>query len=259
LPDSPVQGGISYSVGASWDIDGEQVPAFEIHTPTASYWLIKSAAAIVEITDNDGRKWISFSSGYRPNRGVPNLGGCCQPGDPAVLGMPEMSTVVDTGSVTLTHLRLVSQPVDGDYYWLVWDFYLTHVTVTINRAEEPFGFTYHGVPGGNLDPEDQLVLSTGDTQSASIAFAADLPGDAEWAYMTSPSTDANGALFLIQHSGDSVPESYVVADTNSAKFVFGSGNLTDTPIRFSLGVVDSVDHAVVSERVEYVVSNTLPP
>jgi hypothetical protein len=235
------------------------VPAFEIHTPTASYWLLKSAGAIVEITDQDGRKWIGFSSGYRPNRGVPNLGGCCQPGDPAKLGTPAMSTVLDEGSASLTHLRLVSKPLDADDYWLVWDFYLTHVTVTINRAEQPFGFTYHGIPGGNLDPQDQLVLSTGVTRSASTAFADDLPGPVEWAYLTSPDSDANSSLFLIQHADDSVPESYLVADTNSSKFVFGGGQLTQTPIRYSLGVVDSVEHAAVSERLQFVVDNTLPP
>ncbi len=255
LPTSPVSGGITYSDGATWSVDGTQVPAFEIHTPTASYWLVKSAAAIVEITDSFGRTWISFSSGYRPNRGVPNLGGCCQPGTPALLGMPEMSTVLDDDSVTLSHVRLVSKPVDGDHYWLVWDFYLTHVTVTINRAEEAFGFTYHGVPGGNLDTEDRLVLSTGETQSASVALAEDLPGPVEWAYLTSPSNSANSSLYLIQHRDDSVPESYTVADSNSAKFVLGSGQLTSTPIRFSLGIVDSVDHATVSARVQYVIDN----
>lgn len=255
LPDSPVSGGITYSDGASWDVDGVQVPAFEVHTPTASYWLLKAAAAIVEITDTEGRKWISFSSGYRPNRGLPNLGGCCQPGDPATLGMPEMTTVLDEPSLTLSHMRLVSMPVNGDDYWLVWDFYLTHLTVTINRAEEPFGFTYHGVPGGNLDPDDQLVLSTGTAQSASTAFAADLPGPVEWAYLTSPSASANSALFLMLHGDDSVPESYGVADGNSSKFVFGGGKLAQTPIRFSVGVVDSVDDATIRERVGFVEQN----
>ncbi len=256
LPIPPVAGGISYSEGASWDIEGVQVPAYEIHTPTANYWLVKSAAALVEITDNAGRKWISFSSSYRPKRGVPNLGGCCQPGDPALLGMPQMTTVVDSQSVTLTHLRLVSKPVDGDYYWLVWDFYLTHVTITVNRAEEPFGFTYHGVPGGNLDPEDQLVLSTGESESALVGYADDLPGPVEWIYMTGPSPNANSALFLIQHDDDSLAESYGVADSNSAKFTFGGGKRTETPVRYSLGIVDSVAYSDVSDRVEYVLENT---
>ncbi len=258
IPNSPVAGGINYSDEATWDIDGEQVPAFEIHTPTASYWLVKSAGALVEITDNRGRKWISFSSGYRPNRGVPNLGGCCQPGDPATLGMPEMITSVDPQSVTLSHLRLVSKPVDGEYYWLVWDFYLTHVTVTINRAAEPFGFTYHGVPGGNLDDTDQLVLSSGEAQSAKVGFLGDLEGPAEWVYLTSPSAAANSSLFLIQHGDDSLPESYGVADGNSSRFVFGSGQVTRKPIRYSLGVVPTIAHEAVSERVAFVIDN-IPP
>ena len=93
LPDidnSPVQGAITYSAGASWDIDGTQSPAFEIHTPTASYWLVKADAAIVSISDSSQLQWINFSSGFRPNRGVPNLGGCCQPGNPTKLKLPMM-------------------------------------------------------------------------------------------------------------------------------------------------------------------------
>ncbi|HMA91727.1 MAG TPA: hypothetical protein VKP30_03530, partial [Polyangiaceae bacterium] len=82
LPNSPVQGEITYSSGASWDIDGVQAPAYRIETPTATYFLVKDAAAIVSIDDENNMPWIAFSSGYRPNRGVPNLGGCCQPGNP---------------------------------------------------------------------------------------------------------------------------------------------------------------------------------
>lgn len=258
LTNSPVQGAITYSAGASWDIDGTQWPAFEVHTPTANYWLVKSAAAIVSITDPSGLQWIGYSSGYRSLAGVPNLGGCCESGDPAKLGLPTMTTVLDAQAATSTHLRLVSKPVDGDYYWVVWDFFLTHVTVTINRAKAPFGFTYYGVPGGNLDSTDQLVLSTGVAQSAMSPAKLDLPGPAEWAYLSDPAQ--NGALFLIQHTDDALDETYSVASplNSSARFVFGSGAITKTPIRFSLGLIDSADYPVVSQRVTYVVG-VIPP
>lgn len=257
LPNSPVQGFITYSSGASWDIDGVQAPAYRIETPTATYFLVKDAAAIVSIDDQSNMPWIAFSSGYRPNRGVPNLGGCCQPGNPTKLGLPVMSTEVDLKSVTSTHLRLNSKSVGNDDYWLVWDFYVTHVTVTVNRSKVAFGFTYHGVPGSNLDPEDQLVLSTGTARSASNAFAEDLPGPVEWAYLTNPGgASPIGSLFVIQHQDDNVAESYLVADGNSSKFTFGGGKLTTTPIRFSLGLINSVDHTKVSERVAFVVSAT---
>ena len=248
--DSPVQGDITYSAGASWDIDGAQWPAFEIHTPTASYWLVKSAAAIVSINDTSGLQWINFSSGFRPNRGVPNLGGCCQPGDPAKLGLPTMTTEIDPlFTVTSNHLRLISKSDDGSY-WLVWDFFQTHFTLTINRAAKAFGFTYRGVPGGAFGSADQLVLSSGTMRSATLSYSGDLPGPSEWAYFSHPVVQQS--LFLIQHSDDTLPDTYQIADGDSAMFVFGGGKITQTPIRFSLGLVNSCDDQVVRDRITFV-------
>ena len=255
LPDidnSPVQGEITYSAGASWDIDGDQWPAFEIHTPTASYWLVKSDAAIVSITDSSQLQWINFSSGFRPNRGVPNLGGCCQPGNPTKLGLPTMTTEMDPSfTVTSSHLRLVSKSDDASY-WLVWDFFLTHFTLTINRAAKPFGFTYRGVPGGALSSLDQLVLAGGTSRSASNPYSTVLPGPAGWVYFTHPA--ATQSLFLIQHSDDALSDTYRIADGDTAMFVFGGGQMTQTPVRFSLGLVDSCDDQDVSSRIAFVQS-----
>jgi hypothetical protein len=250
INDSPVQGAITYSAGASWDIDGTQWPAFEIHTPTASYWLVKSDAAIVSITDSSQLQWINFSSGFRPNRGVPNLGGCCQPGDPAKLKLPMMSTEVDPSfTVTSSHLRLISKSADNAYQ-LVWDFFLTHFTLTVNQAANAFGFTYRGVPGGTLGSADQLVMSNGTAQSALVSYSGDLPGPAEWAYLSHPATQH--ALFVMQHSDDALPETYQVADGDTGMFVFGSGKITQLPIRFSLGLIDSCDDPTVRARIDFI-------
>jgi hypothetical protein len=255
LPDidnSPVLGEITYSAGASWDIDGAQWPAFEIHTPTANYWLVKAAAAIVSITDNSQIQWINFSSGFRPNRGVPNLGGCCQPGNPTKLGKPTMTTEVDPSfTVTSSHLRLVSKSEDASY-WLVWDFFLTHFTLTINRAAAPFGFTYRGVPEGALGATDQLVVAGGTSRSAANPFTTTLPGPSGWAYLTHPAT--KHSLFLIQHSDDTLSDTYRIADGDTAMFVFGNGLMEKTPVRFSLGLVDSCDDQAVSKRISFVQS-----
>jgi hypothetical protein len=253
LPDinnSPVQGAITYSAGASWDIDGTQWPAFEIHTPTASYWLVKSDAAIVSITDPSQLQWINFSSGFRPNRGVPNLGGCCQPGDPTKLKLPMMTTEVDPSfTVTSSHLRLISKSADNAYQ-LVWDFFLTHFTLTVNQAANAFGFTYRGVPGGAFGSSDQLVMSNGTAQSALVSYSGDLSGPAEWAYLTHPATKYS--LFVMQHSDDALPETYEVADGDTGMFVFGSGTITQLPIRFSLGLIDSCDDSTVRARIEFI-------
>jgi hypothetical protein len=250
IDNSPVLGEITYSAGASWDIDGTQWPAFEIHTPTASYWLVKADAAIVSITDGSQIQWINFSSGFRPNRGVPNLGGCCQPGNPAKLGKPTMTTELDPAfTVTSSHLRLVSKSED-ESYWLVWDFFLTHFTLTINRAAAPFGFTYRGVPEGALGPADQLVVAGGTSRAAANPFTTTLPGPSGWAYLTHPAT--KHSLFMIQHSDDTLTDTYRIADGDTAMFVFGNGQMEKTPARFSLGLVESCDEQVVSKRIAFV-------
>ncbi len=162
-----------------------------------------------------------------------------------------MSTEVDRNSVvTTTHLRLVSKSSDGVSYWLVWDFYLTHFTLTVNRAQKAFGFTYRGVPGGTINPDDQLVLSNGVARAASNAYSAALPGPDEWAYLSHPASGQS--LFLIQHAHDSLVDTYQIADGDSSMFVFGGGRITQTPVRFSLGLVSSSDDQVVRDRIDFV-------
>jgi hypothetical protein len=249
ITDSPVQGEITFSGEASWNIDGEQWPTFEIHTPTASYWLVKSAAAIVSITDSAATEWINLSS-VRPNRGVPNLGGCCQPGDPSKLGLPTMSTDLDPSfTATYSHLRLLSKSDDCSYE-LVWDFFLTHVTVTINRAAKPFGFTYRGVPGGSLNASDQLLLCSAPPRSTATPFGGALTGAIQWATFTHPAD--NHSLFLIQHSDDSLPDGYRIADGDTSMFVFGGDQITQAPIRFSLGIIDRSDAQALYDRIGFV-------
>jgi hypothetical protein len=60
------------------------------------------------------------------------------------------------------------------------------------------------------------------------------------------------SLFLIQHSDDALADTYQIADGDSAMFVFGDGKITETPIRFSLGLVNSCDDQVVRERIAFV-------
>jgi hypothetical protein len=161
-----------------------------------------------------------------------------------------MTTEVDPSfTVTSSHLRLVSKADDGSH-WLVWDFFLTHFTLTINRATAPFGFTYRGVPGGAFGSGDQLVLPDGTLRSAAVPYTADMPGPAEWVYLTHPT--ANQSLFLLQHSDDSLPETYRIADGDTGMFVFGGGQITQTPIRFSLGLIDRCDDQAVRARIEFV-------
>ena len=242
LIDAPVAGEIVFSDEAEWEVDGVFEPTFEIHTPSASYWVVKPLGTIVSIEDGeaDAAQWIAFSSGFRPLRGVPSF-----PSPPAA----RVTTVRDDDSQTPTHLRLTSESDDGAWKW-VWDFYVTHVTLTVNRAPLPFGFAYQGVPGGSLGMEDRLVSSDGTAQGARNSFNADLPGPFEWAYLAD--TTLGRSLFALQHRDDNLPERYQVRDNDTSLLSFGNGQLQVLPQRFSLGLIPSVNHAAITARVEYI-------
>lgn len=261
LTNSPVEGAISVSSTANWDIYGEQQEAFRIQTPTATYFVVKSVAAIASLADENGVLWLNFSWAFVPNRGIPNLGGCCQLVPPSGSNQPEMTTTLDLQSETSTHVRLESKPKAGDEtYWLVWDFFLTHMTLTVNRAQDPYGFTFDGVPGNVLGDSDQLALET-ESRKANVTYYGDLQGPAEWVYLTNEGESNPGSLFLIQHGDDNLKERYSVTDasgTKGSRFVFGDGQITTTPLRFSLGLIGSVDAAAVRDRIQYVVANTPP-
>lgn len=244
LPDdligAPVAGEI-VSYDAAWEVNGVFEPTFEIHTPTASYWIAKPLGTMVSMQDGfGGAQWIDFSSGFRPLRGVPSF---------AEPPRTQVSTLRDEASLTPTHVRLISQSADGAWHW-VWDFYITHVTFTVNRAPVALSLSYRGVPGGSLGTEDRLVLSGGVAQGARNSFAGELAGPVEWAYI------ADGALrrsvFFMQHTDDALFERYQVRDNDSSHWTFGEGQITSLPIRFSLGLIDSVDHAALSQRVQFI-------
>jgi hypothetical protein len=240
LRGAPVAGEITFSDEATWEVDGVFQPTFEIHTPTGSYWVVKHLGSIVSIEDGeaDAAQWIDFSSGFRPLRGVPRF---AEP--------PVVSTLRDDLSQTPTHVRLTSESADALWHW-VWDFYVTHVTLTVNRAPAPFGFAYQGVPGGSLGAEDRLVTSDGVSQGARNSFQGDLPGPVEWAYLAD--TLLARSLFVVQHVDDVLPEAYQVRDNDTSFLSLGNGRQQSLPQRFSLGMIGSVEHAVVSGRVEFV-------
>lgn len=258
IPDFPLADPthrIVLSEEATWIIDGVPMPTHQVETPVGKFMLVKSAAAFVSIEDSSRWQWIAYNA-FRPKRGLPALGVCCEAGNPSTLGLPVMTTEVDRESLTRTHVRLVSTSAAGDIH-IVWDFYLTHVTITLNALPTPYGFTYRGVPGAQLDPTDELRFSNGVVRSASNAWTGDLPGPREWVYWADVTRAQS--LFLIRHSDDDLAESYLVADQDSAKFVFASGQSVELPARFSVGLIDSADHDTVAERVRFVIDATPPP
>jgi hypothetical protein len=249
LANSPVTGAFTISSDASWEVEGTFEPTFEIHTPTASYWIAKPLGMLVSLVDTDDnaaneRQWIDFSSGFRPLRGLPSYG--------TFDAHERMSTTLDSESQTPTHVRLFSTSESGEIR-LTWDFYPTHVTLTVNAMPVPYGLAYRGVPAGALDSGDRLGFSDGNSQSAELTSSiADLPGPAEWAYICDPTRDRS--LFMVQHSDDDITDRYQVKDNDSAMLSFGDGELTQLPLRFSFGIVESAEFDDVKARAEFVIA-----
>ncbi len=245
LPGNPVAGTFTVAVDAEWEVNGEFVPTFEIISPSASYWLVKPLGMIVSIMDaasTDARQWIDYSSGFRPLRGLPSFG---------TFDLSEpMTTTADDESQSPTHLRIHSVSESGSWR-LVYDFYPTHVTLTVNAAPTPYGIAYRGVPAGLLDTTDQFVFADGSSLDGMVSSVDDLLGPVEWAYIADPVVGRS--LFLIQHGDDDLTDRYQVKDNDSAMFSFGDGELTRLPMRFSFGLIESVDHEVVASRAAFVI------
>ena len=62
------------------------------------------------------------------------------------------------------------------------------------------------------------------------------------------------SVSLLQHTDDTLSDHYQVRDNDSALWLFGNGEITTTPIRFSLSLVASTEFAAVSERVAFIAS-----
>jgi hypothetical protein len=248
LADSPVAGDLSVSVDASWQVNGAPEPAVQVNTPSATYFLLKKSGMLVSMVDPAGKDWISYSDSFRPNRGLPNFGGCCQVGADA-----QMTTTLDGASHTTGHVRLFSTSEDSGWS-LVWDFYRSHVTLTVNRAAQLFSFNYRGVPGGVLDSSDRIVFANDDSHAAIDAvLTTTLPGAVQWLYLADDVRSRS--LFVLQYAADSLADAYSVADLDTSVLTLGNARL-NAPLRFSLGLIDSSEHSAVKARVDYVISVT---
>jgi hypothetical protein len=251
LADSPVAGDMSVSADATWQVNGLPEPAFQVVTPSATYFLLKKSGMLVSMVDtfgSSGKDWISYSDSFRPQRGLPKFGGCCQLGAAA-----QMTTTLDSASHTTGHVRLLS--ISADEGWnLVWDFYRSHVTLTVNRAAQPFSFNYRGAPGGLLDSSDRIVFSSGESHAALDAvLTTKLPGEVQWLYLADDARERS--LFALQFAADSMTDAYSVADMDTAVLTLGNARL-NAPLRFSFGLIDSTVHSAVEARVNYVISAT---
>jgi hypothetical protein len=160
------------------------------------------------------------------------------------------------------HAQIRSVSADSAYD-VTWDFYADHATLTVNAMPANYWFLYEGTPGGTLGSEDYWVKASETNMGISNPFDADLPSP-EWVYFVDGTLSRS--LFLARHEDDSFREKYW---NGGAMTVWGFARETDTPTvrpalpaKLSIGLVESSDHAVLTNAVNAVLggsSDTTPP
>jgi hypothetical protein len=234
LSGSPVSGVLTLSeVGPAGD------KIFHIVTPLATYGVAAASGTITTLEDRSGGnvvQWVASGAKRRRRAGIVS--------NP----QPVMRTTLDSASFTARHARLLSASDDGAWAWS-WDFYVTQATLTLTKAGGAYSFTFSGTPGDQLTDADRVADASGLGQSAVGSLLADLPGPAEWAYITD--STYGHSLFVIQHHDDDLPDRYDAIGGDTATWIFGDGKATDAQRRYSLGFIGSAAHANVSKRVQF--------
>ncbi len=221
------------------------VPCYQIRTPVARYIFDVRGGGLTGILDRDGKDWISWNptnGAIGSLRGLPNAGVAFGPGmtnsfsqEPRV--MPEGATLV------------TQSPKTGMKAY--WFFTPTNVQVTFLKAAANYSFVYAGTPAGKFDTNSNFqITALRGQQSITNVWHWDMP-DLEWiAYgdKKSPRT-----LLLVNHTDDSASDFATPVDGAMQMFAFGKqfpccdAYLTNTPARFSFGLVESTNTSVLHD------------
>ncbi len=241
--------------------------AFKIETASATYFLEKSGGGLSSLLDRDGNDWIGFhpkkkSGAGGEYRGFPNAvhkqdGSYFHGMNSGTDKMKLRVERADTGYVSI-HAEAERGHWAGRY-----EFFPTHCTFTMTRMpkNQKYWILYEGTPGGSFEPEtDYIVRSDGKNKPASEKWTADIPG-AEWLYFADGKIDRS--LLLVNHTEDSAVDSYYPMGKSPANMtVFGFGRsgmgkfLTNVPRSYSIGLVESRDHATVARFADTVLDSS---
>ncbi|MDH4143781.1 MAG: DUF1349 domain-containing protein [Acidimicrobiia bacterium] len=229
-------------------------PSLLVDLGDSAWYFHELGGGFSSAVDAQGNDWI----GYHPTggaageyRGIPNLvypEGHLHPG----------ATTATTTITAAGPLRVTFRASTADGWAMRWHAYADRIEAVVEAAPHPYWFQYEGTPGGVLEPGSDLILrSDGATLSTDDKFTSDLPGP-EWVAFADPAVGRS--LWLAQHQDDAIIDHYRPMQNVMTVFGFGrdgiNRGLTAVPQRFSLGLVDAVDHATVTTAVE---RGLLPP
>ena len=219
---------------------------FQIVTSNASYYFDKTGSGFTSITDLNRKDWIGYNRGGRSAgefRGIPNLRGAgFHPGRGE--GKLE-SKIISEGPLKV---KILSETEDRKW-GSIWEIYPDYAKMTLfKKGDDPYYFLYEGVPGGKLDMDtDFWVKSDGTKGPASQSWQGDLAAP-EWVYFVDGKSKR--ALYLVNHTDDTLDDTYRPMKENMTVFGFGRsvnvkgrsiGVIDDAPRSFTIGFVEDSD------------------
>lgn len=245
---------LSHGVDASAGGD----PAFIVTTPTATFYLEKQGGGLSSMLDRDGVDWLGFhkepgSAHKGEYRGFPNA---VHKQDGNFFHAMNASTDPSTSRIdidTANHVRITV--TSGNEAWEgQYDFYPDRLDFTMSKVSpgHKYWIQYEGVPGGEMDVDD-FRLSSADSQPQSLdtAFRGDLPAP-EW--MAFGDQNSPRVLYMLHHQDDAHPDDYAYRPDMTV-FAFGrrdKDKFLTTPQTFSIGFIESKDHAAIDQAMREV-------
>ena len=237
-------------------------PAYIITTPSATYYLEKEGGGLSSMLDKEGIDWLGFhneeGSGHKGEyRGFPNA---VHRQDGNYFHAMNAGTDPSSSEVLIEaddHVRIIT--TSGNDQWQgQWDFYADRCDFKMIKVSTGYKYwiQYEGVPGGSMDPTDFWYSSADDKQHAiEEQRISDLPAP-EWMAFGDP--DSPRVLFVLHHANDEHPDDYV---SRPDMTVLGFGRrekdkFLETPQRFSIGFIESMDYPEIRQTIEQIVESS---
>jgi hypothetical protein len=153
-----------------------------------------------------------------------------------------------------SHVQIIATSDNGKWTGQ-YDFYPNRLDFTMTQVSAGYHYwvQFEGVPNGAMDESDFWYASV-DTVSHPIneSFLGDLPAP-EWFAFGDVNTTR--MLYLLHHEDDAHPDNYV---SRPYMTVLGFGRseknkYLNTPQRFSIGFIESNEHAIIAKTISTIV------
>ncbi len=242
------------------DDSADDLPAFKIETPLATYYLEKSGGGLSSLVDRDGNDWLGFhprkgSGAGGEFRGFPNAvfrqGGNYFHARNAQTDEMRVRVERDEDDYVSILAESVDRKWQGRY-----EFFATHCTFSITKMPrgKKYWVLYEGTPGGALDRTDWWMTSNVPApQPIDRRHDGDIASP-QW--IAFGDSDGHRSIVLLCHTDDPYPDSYYQMHEKMTVFGFGRQKLeafhSMPGKRFSIGLVENHTHAAISEFAEQV-------